>query len=128
MGVIAMLKRLTTIKIGVLEFLYKFLIVLCLIMPICMGGCFWIGVQIDAAINIHLFKFIMPFIGSFVGLFFTALLLQAGHKQEAPVTAEEPASFSDRLVSRPVGPAETVSLPKPSIPRAGLPYSMLGGK
>ncbi len=79
-----MFKRLATIKIGVLEFVYKFLLVLFVIMPLCMGVCFWIGVQADAALNIHLLKFIMPFIGSAVGFFFTALLIQAGHKREVP--------------------------------------------
>jgi hypothetical protein len=126
-----MFKRLATIKIGILEFVYKFLLVLFVIMPICMGICFWIGVQADAALNIHFMKFIMPFIGSAVGFFFTALLLQAGHKLSAPVTAEEPARpYSDRLVSKHVEAAEAASLPKPSIPRAGFatPYSLQGGK
>ena len=126
-----MFKRLATIKIGILEFVYKFLLVLFVIMPICMGICFWIGVQADAALNIHLLKFIMPFIGSAVGFFFTALLIQAGHKQAAPTTAEESAQpYSDRLVSRHLEAAEAASLPKPSIPRAGFatPYSMQGGK
>lgn len=126
-----MFKRLATIKIGILEFVYKFLLVLFVIMPICMGVCFWIGVQADAALNIHLLKFIMPFIGSAVGFFFTALLLQAGHNQAAPATAGEPVlPYSDRLISRHVEAAEMASLPKPSIPRAGFatPYSMQGGK
>jgi len=125
-----MLKRLTTIKIGTLEFLYKFLLVLFIIMPVCMGGCFWIGVQADAALNIHLLKFVMPFVGSLVGLFFTALLLQAGHKA-VPATVEEPVkSYSDGLVTSRLDVADTASQPKPSIPRAGLatPYSMQGGK
>jgi hypothetical protein len=126
-----MFKRLTGIKIGVLEFVYKFLLVLFVIIPICMGGCFWIGVQADSALNIHLLKFIMPFVGSAVGFFFTALLVMAGHKQAVPATAEEPAQpYSDRLVSRHLEAAEAASLPKPSIPRAGFvtPYSMQGGK
>jgi hypothetical protein len=126
-----MFKRLATIKIGVLEFVYKFLLVLFVIMPICMGVCFWIGVQADAALNIHLLKFIMPFIGSAVGFFFTALLIQAGHKHAPIVTTDESAQpYSDRLVSRHVEAAEAASLPKPSIPRAGFaaPYSVRGGK
>jgi len=116
-----MFKRLTTIKIGVLEFVYKFLLVLFVIMPICMGICFWIGVQADAALNIHLLKFIMPFVGSAAGFFFTALLIQAGHKQSAPATVEESVQpYSDRLVSRHVEAAEAASLPKPwTIVRAG---------
>ena len=126
-----MLKRLSTIQIGIVEFLYKFLLVLLIIMPVSMGVCFWIGVQADAALNIHLLKFIMPFIGSAVGFFFTAMLLLAGHKLAAPAT-EEPAQqpYSDRLVSRHVEAAEVASLPKPSIPRAGFatPYSVHGGK
>jgi len=130
LGVRAMLKRLTTIKIGTLEFLYKFLLVLFIIMPVCMGGCFWIGVQADAAFNIHLLKFIMPFVGSLVGLFFTALLLQAGHKA-IPATVEETVkSYSDSLVTSRSEIAETASQPKPSVPRAGFvtPYSVQGGK
>jgi len=125
-----MFKRLTTIKIGVLEFVYKFLLVLFVIIPICMGGCFWIGVQADAALNIHLLKFIMPFVGSAVGFFFTALLILAGHKQAVPITEEAAQPYSDRLVSRHVEAAETAAMPKPSIPRAGFvtPYPMQGGK
>ena len=126
-----MIKKLTSVKIGILEFLYKFFLVLFIIMPVCVGGCFWLGVQADAALNIHLLKFIMPFVGSAVGLFFTALLILAGHKQAAPAIAEELAQpYSDRLVSRHVEAAEAASLPKPSIPRAGFatPFSMQGGK
>jgi hypothetical protein len=125
-----MFKRLTGIKIGVLEFVYKFLLVLFVIMPVCMGICFWIGVQADAALNIHLLKFIMPFIGSAIGFFFTALLIQAGHKQESPAAGESARPYSDRLVSKHVEAAEAASLPKPSIPRAGFatPYTMQGGK
>jgi hypothetical protein len=126
-----MFKRLTTIRIGTLEFLYKFLLVLFVIMPVCMGVTFWIGVQADAALNIHFLKFVMPFVGSAVGVFFTALLLQAGHQQAAPAMVEEPAkSYSDSLVTSRSELAETASQLKPSIPRAGLvsPYSMQGGK
>ncbi|MGD0855188.1 MAG: hypothetical protein ABSA18_05225 [Dehalococcoidia bacterium] len=125
-----MLKRLSTVKIGIVEFLYKFLLVLFIIMPVSMGVCFWIGVQADAALNIHLLKFIMPFIGSAVGFFFTALLIMAGHKLEAPATEEPAQPYSDRLVTRRLETAEIASLPKPSIPRAGFatPYSMHGGK
>ena len=126
-----MFKRLTTIKIGALEFLYKFLLVLFVIMPVCMGLTFWIGVQADAALNIHFLKFVMPFVGSAVGVFFTALLLQAGHPQSAPAMAEETAKpYSDSLVTSRSEIAETASQLKPSIPRAGLvsPYPMQGGK
>jgi hypothetical protein len=79
------IKKLTSVKLGVLEFLWKFFVVLFFIMPICVGGCFWLGVQADAALNIHLLKFIMPFVGSAVGLFFTACLILIGHKQKALV-------------------------------------------
>ena len=126
-----MIKKLTSIKIGILEFLYKFLLVLFVIMPVCLGGCFWIGVQADAALNIHLLKFIMPFIGSMVGLFFTALLLQAGHKEVDPAIAEEPAKpYSESLVTSRAEIVGTALQPKPSIPRAGLvsPYTLQGGK
>ena len=126
-----MFKRLATIKIGILEFVYKFLLVLFVIMPVCMGICFWIGVQADAALNIHFLKFVMPFVGSAVGVFLTALLLQAGHKQTAPATVEEAAKpYSDSLVSRHVEVTEAASLPKPAIPRAGLatPFTLQGGK
>jgi len=125
-----MIKKLSTIKISIVEFLYKFLLVLFVIMPVSMGICFWIGVQADAALNIHLLKFIMPFIGSAVGFFFTSLLIMAGHKKAAPATEESAQPYSDRLVSRHFEAAEAASLPKPSIPRAGFatPYSMQGGK
>jgi hypothetical protein len=126
-----MFKRLTTIKVGVLEFVYKFLLVLFVIMPVCMGLSFWIGVQADAALNIHLLKFIMPFVGSAAGFFLTALLIQAGHGQAAPAAAEESVQpYSDRLVSKHIEATEAASLPKPSIPRAGFatPYSLQGGK
>jgi len=96
-----------------------------------MGGCFWIGVQADAALNIHFLKFIFPFVGSLVGLFFTALLLLAGHKQAVPAMAEEPAkSYSDSLVTSRLEIAASASQPKPSIPRAGMvsPYTLQGGK
>jgi len=107
-----MLKKLMNTRIGWLEFLYKFLLVLFVIMPISMGGCFWIGVQIDALLNVHFLKFVMPFIGSAIGFCFTALLIIAGHKQAA---AAEP---------------DAAELAKPSVPHAGLstPYSMIGGK
>ena len=126
-----MFKRLTSIKIGVMEFVYKFLLVLFVIMPVCMGLSFWIGVQADAALNIHLLKFIMPFIGSAAGVFLTALLIQAGHKQPVPATADAPAvPYSDRLVTRRLDSETEVLQPKPSIPRAGFatPYSLQGGK
>ena len=126
-----MIKKLTSVKIGIMEFLYKFLLVLFVIMPVCLGGCFWIGVQADAALNIHLLKFIMPFIGSMVGLFFTALLLQAGHKEVAPAIAEEPAKlYSESLVTSRAEIVGTALQPKPSIPRAGLvpPYTLQEGK
>ena len=125
-----MFKRLTTIKIGALEFAYKFLLVLFVIVPVCIGVCFWIGIQADAALNIHLLKFIMPFIGSAVGFLFTALLIMAGHKQADPAVEESAQPYSDRLVTKHFEAAEAASLPKPSIPRAGFatPYSMQGGK
>jgi hypothetical protein len=126
-----MIKKLACLKIGIVEFLYKFLVVFFVIMPVCMGGCFWIGVQADAALNIHLLKFIMPFVGSWVGLFFTALLLQAGHKEVAPAIAEEPAKpYSESLVTSRSEIIDTALQPKPSIPRAGFatPYTLQGGK
>jgi hypothetical protein len=108
---------MNSVKIGVWEFLWKFLLVIFIIMPVCMGLSFWIGVQADAALNIHLLKFIMPFIGSAVGVFFTALLILVGHKQQMQVVEDLPIQmYSDRLVSRHVGVMETASLLKPSMP------------
>ena len=95
-----MIKKLTSVKLGVLEFVYKFFLVLFFIMPVCIGGCFWLGVQIDAMLNIHLLKFIMPFVGSAVGLFFTALLILTGHKREDSVAVETLQPYSERLVSK----------------------------
>jgi hypothetical protein len=112
-----MFKRLTNVKIGIVEFLWKFLIVLLIIMPVCMGICFWIGVQADAVLNIHLMKFIMPFVGSAVGFFFTTLLIMTGHGKE--VSKEEDfslQSYSERLVSRHIESEELASFPKMSIP------------
>ena len=74
------MERLSSTRIGLWEFLWKLLVVLFIIMPICVGGFFWIGVQSDALLNIHLLKFIMPFIGSAVGVLITAVLIMAGHK------------------------------------------------
>ena len=78
-------ERLNYVKIGTWEFVYKSLLVLFFIMPICVGGCFWIGVQIDAIFNIHFLKFIMPFVGSGIGFFFTSLLILLGHGQSTVV-------------------------------------------
>jgi hypothetical protein len=62
-------------------------------------------------------------------VFFTALLLQAGHKQAAPATVEEAAQpYSDRLVTRHSVTEAEVLQPKPSIPRAGLATTLQGGK
>lgn len=106
--------RLNSVKIGIGEFLWKFFVVLCVIMPICVGGCFWIGMQVDAIFNIHLLKFIMPFVGSGIGFFFTSLLLMMGHNQSVSVE-ETIQPYSDRLVSR-REEIEALSLSKPSIP------------
>jgi hypothetical protein len=126
-----MLKRLLTVNISIWEFMYKFPLVLFVIMPVCMGGFFWIGMQIDTALNIHFLKFIFPFIGTFVGIFFAGLLIQAGHKQKTPAAAEEPAKpYSDSLVTRRSETADAAFQPKPSIPRAGFatPNFLQGGK
>jgi hypothetical protein len=75
-----MLKKLQSIDTSGWEFLIKFPLVLFVIMPCCMGGFFWIGVQLDSLANIHFLKFILPFAGTFAGLYLTALLILAGHK------------------------------------------------
>lgn len=75
-----MIDRFNSVKIGIGEFLWKFFVVLIIIMPICVLGCFWIGMQLDAMMNIHLLKFIMPCVGSGVGFFCTSLLIMMGHK------------------------------------------------
>ena len=111
-----MFKRLTNVRIGIVEFLWKFLLVLFVIMPICMGICFWIGVQADAALNIHFMKFIMPFVGSAVGFFFTSLLIMAGHGQSSSMEESQLQSYSERLVSRHIEAEELASLPKMSLP------------
>jgi hypothetical protein len=77
-----MLKKLLSINTGPLEFLVKFLIVFFLIMPGCMGGAFWIGLQIDTALHIHLLKFLLPFVGTIVGVYLTALVIAAGHTKQ----------------------------------------------
>ena len=111
------MERLNSTKIGIGEFLWKFFVVLCVIMPICVGGCFWIGMQADALFNIHLLKFIMPFVGSGIGFFFTSLLIMTGHGKE--VSREEDFQlqpYSERLVSRHIEAEELASLPKMSLP------------
>jgi hypothetical protein len=77
-----MLKKLLKVSTSPVEFLLKFPVVLFLIMPGCMGGAFWIGLQIDTALHIHLLKFILPFIGTALGVTLTSLLLVAGHTKE----------------------------------------------
>ena len=77
-----MLKKLLKVSTSPVEFLLKFPVVLFLIMPGCMGGAFWIGYQIDTALHIHLLKFILPFIGTALGVALTSLLLMAGHTKE----------------------------------------------
>ena len=47
-----------------------------------MGGAVWLGIQIDTAMHIHLLKFVLPFIGTILGVFLTALLLIAGHMKQ----------------------------------------------
>jgi hypothetical protein len=74
-----MLKNLLAVNTSWWEFLLKFPVVLFLIMPGCMGGAVWLGIQLDTALHIHLLKFVLPFIGTIVGVFLTALLLAAGH-------------------------------------------------
>jgi hypothetical protein len=76
-----MIERLGSVTIGIWEFLWKFFVVLIIIMPICVLGCFWIGMQVDALLNIHFLKFLMPFVGSGVGVFCTGALLMMGHKK-----------------------------------------------
>ena len=82
-NLIDMMERASSVKIGIGEFLWKFLVVFVVVVPVCVGGCFWIGVQIDAVLNIHFLKFIMPFVGSFAGFIFASLLVMTGHKREA---------------------------------------------
>lgn len=77
-----MLKNVLRINTGPIEFVLKFLLVLFVIMPGCMGGAFWIGLQIDTALNIHLLKFVLPFVGTMLGVFVTALLIVAGHTRQ----------------------------------------------
>jgi len=84
-----MFKRLTTIRIGTIEFLYKFLLVLSLSCRM-HGRMLWIGVQADAALNIHFLSSFSPHRFT-VGLFFTALLLQP---------AQGSPSYGGRSVNR----------------------------
>jgi len=51
-------------------------------MPGCMGGFFWLGLQLDALINIHLLKFVLSFLGTAAGIYLTILLVVAGHKKQ----------------------------------------------
>jgi hypothetical protein len=77
-----MLKKLLKISTSPLEFLLKFPVVLFMIMPGCMGGAFWVGLQMDTALHIHLLKFILPFAGTILGVYLTALVIAAGHVKQ----------------------------------------------
>jgi len=77
-----MLKKLLSVNTSGWEFLLKFPLVLFVIMPGCMGGAFWAGVLVDTALNIHLLKFVLPFAGTILGVFLTALLIMAGHTRQ----------------------------------------------
>jgi len=78
-----MLKKLQNTNTGWAEFFIKFPIAFFLIMPGCMVGCFLIGLKLDSLLNIHILKIIGPVIGSVIGLFFTGLLILAGHARES---------------------------------------------
>ena len=128
-----MLKNLLHINTGVWEFLIKFPLVLFVIMPGCMGGAFWIGVRVDAALNIDFMKFVLPVIGTSIGIFLTALLIMAGHTKEVSARAptgvtEKP--YSDNLVTKRSEFTDPSFPPRTSIPRAGYitPYYLRGGK
>jgi len=125
-----MLKNLLRINTSWWEFLIKFPLVLFVIMPGCMGGSFWIGVQLDATAHINFLKFIFPFIGTLVGVYITSLLIMVGHtKPKVDAQAEAAKPYSDALVSKPYEYTDISSSPKVSIPRAGYatPF-ILGGK
>jgi len=127
-----MLKKLQNTNTSLWEFLLKFPLVLFVIMPGCMGGTFWIGMQLDTALNIHFFKFVFPFIGTFVGIFLTGLLIMAGHtRQEVTDAVNDPDKlYSDNLVTKPSEYRDASFPPKASIPRAGhaAPFFLQGGK
>jgi hypothetical protein len=83
MGAVTMLKNLLNINTSILEFMLKFPLALFVIMPASMGGFFWLGVQIDTMLNIHFLKFLLPFIGTGVGIYLTGLLIMAGHTKQS---------------------------------------------
>ncbi len=121
MGDVAMLKKVQNTDTGIIEFLVKFPIAIFVIMPGCMGGAFWIGLQVDSALHIHFLKFIFPFLGTFLGICLTGLLITLGHtKQSTSETANDSDKpYSDTLVSKPHEYSDTSYSPKASIPRAG---------
>jgi len=80
-----MLKKLQDTNTGFLEFFIKFPVMFFLVMPASMGGCFWVGLQLDSLLNIHLLKMVFPVIGSVLGLYLTGLLVLWGHAREAVV-------------------------------------------
>ena len=84
-----MLRKLQNANTGWVEFFLKFPIVFFFIMPICMGGCFWIGFQLDSLLNVHIFKMISPVVGSVIGLYLTALFILLGHAKENVSAAEK---------------------------------------
>jgi hypothetical protein len=131
MGARTMLKKIMSVNTSWWEFLLKFPLALFVIMPVCMGGAFWIGFQIDSAVHIHFLKFIFPFLGTFLGVYLTGLLIMLGHtRQSTSETANDSDKpYSDTLVSKPYEYSDTSYSPKASIPRAGYatPFT-LGGK
>ncbi len=85
MGAVIMLARLQRTNTGWMEFLIKFAIVIFIIMPACILGSFWAGWRLDSLLNIHILKIIFPIAGSVLGLFFTALLILAGHARDSAI-------------------------------------------
>jgi hypothetical protein len=125
-----MIKKVQNTNTGIIEFLVKFPIVTFVIMPGCVGGAFWIGLQVDSAAHIHFLKFIFPFFGMVLGIYLTGLLIMLGHtKQNASETANDSDKpYSDTLVSKPYEYSDTSYSPKASIPRAGYatPFTLEG--
>lgn len=118
-----MLKRILTAETGILEFFVKFIFVMLVVMPGCVFGGFWIGEQIDQALNIAFFKLVLPFVGTLLGIGITIFIIMIGHfkQRTGPVATKKP--YNDGLVSRHefYNPSDA---PKESIPRAGdsLPF------
>jgi hypothetical protein len=110
-GVCNMLKKLQNANTSWSEFFLKFPIVFFFIMPVSMGGCFWIGFQFDSLLNIHILKIIFPVVGLVVGLYLTALFILLGHAKEKASATEKDSHILHETGGKVISTKSAVSRP-----------------